>query len=91
MTSLQRLSDEMKLHVLSNMCSTLIGTMTMDGEAKAANLIADCIKELESEGHSDPLLHPAMCMALLAVMLVESVPDFNFRAFVDKKDAELRA
>lgn len=89
--NLGNIPAEYKLEILSNMCPTLIGTMTMDGESKAANLIADCVKEFESEGHSDPLLHPSMCMALLAVILADVVPDFNFREYVDKKNAELRA
>jgi hypothetical protein len=91
MFDLSRLTPELKLQILSTVTNTLIGSMSVDGQAREAQLIAQCVKELDSEGYVDPLLHPAMVMVLLANAVMDLDPNFNFQAYVAKKNAEMEA
>jgi len=91
MFDLSRLTPELKLQILSTVTNTLIGSMSVDGQAREAQLIAQCVKELDSEGYVDPLLHPAMVMVLLANAVMDLDPNFNFQAYVEKKNAEMLA
>lgn len=89
MYDLSRMSTETKLQVLSNVTNTLIGSMTVDGQVKEGQLMGDCVTEVEKEGKVDPLLHPILIAVLLANVVIDIDPKFNFAEFVARKNKEM--
>lgn len=89
MYDLSKMATEAKLQVLERVAQATIGSLLVGGQTKEAQLLSDCITEVEKEGDVEPLLHPIMLAVILANVVVDIDPTFNFPEFVARKNREM--